>query len=100
MYGETLAHALQMNRPKAEVVSAEPGDLDGALESFGPRLVVCNEATERVKTLVPSWVVLTYLKAVEADVCLGGRRSTIKDVGVADMLAVMDEAERLSAEAT
>jgi hypothetical protein len=49
-----------------------------------------------VKTLVPSWVVLTYPKAVEDDVCLGERRSTIKDVGVADMLAVMDEAERLS----
>jgi len=100
MYGQVLAYALQMNRPKAEVARVEPGDLDAELEGFGPRLVVCNEVTERVKSLVPSWIVLTYLKAVEADVCLGGRRSTIKDVGLADMLAVMHEAERLSAKAT
>jgi hypothetical protein len=44
--------------------------------------------------------VLTYPKAVEADVCLGGRRSTIEDVRVEYVLEVMDEAERLSTEAT
>jgi hypothetical protein len=100
MYGEALAYALSKNRPSAEVVRVEPGDLDAQLEGFGPRLVVCNEATEQVKSLVPSWAVLTYPRAVEADVCLGGRRSTIEDVRVEDVLAVMDEAERLSAGAT
>jgi hypothetical protein len=51
MYGETLAYALSKDRPTAEVVSVEPGDLDVELEGFGPRLVVCNELTDRVKYL-------------------------------------------------
>ena len=100
MYGQALAYALSKNRPSAEVVRVDPEGLAGDLGGFVPRLVVCNEATEQVKSLVPSWAVLTYPRAVEADVCLGGRLSRIEDVGVEDVLAVMDEAERLSAETT
>jgi hypothetical protein len=50
-----------------------------------------------VRGLAPSWVALTYPRAVEAAVLLGGRRRRMEDVGVPDLLAVMDEAERLSA---
>ena len=97
MYGEALAYALSKNRPTTEVVRVEPGDLDAELEGFDPQLVVCNEATDEVRCLAPSWVALSYPRAIEADVCMGGRRSTIEDVRVEDVLAVMDEAERLSA---
>jgi hypothetical protein len=97
MYGQALAFALQQNRPQAEVVRVEPEDLDGDLGGFDPQLVVCNEATDRVRGLAPSWVALTYPRAVEAAVFLGGRRRRMEDVGVPDLLAVMDEAERLSA---
>ena len=100
MYGEALAYALSKDRPSAEVVRVEPGDLDAEVEGFGPRLVVCNEATDEVRALAPSWVALSYPRAVEADVCLGWRRSKMEDVRVEDVLAVMDEAERLSAGAT
>jgi len=99
MYGEALAYDLSKNRLSAEVVRVEPGDLDAELEGFDPRLVVCNEATDEVRSLSPSWVALSYPRAVEADVCLGGYRSTIENVKVEDVLAVMDEAERLCAEA-
>ncbi len=97
MYGQVLAHSLRKDRPQAEVVRVEPGDLDGLLDSFDPQLVVCNGATDEVRALVLSWISLSYPRAVEADVCLGGRLSTIEDVRVEDVLAVMDEAERLSA---
>jgi hypothetical protein len=100
MYGEALAYDLSKNRLSAEVVRVEPEDLDAELEGFDPQLVVCNEATDEVRSLSPSWVVLSYPRAVEADVCLGGHRSTIEDVRVEDVLAVMDEAERLCAEPT
>ena len=76
----------------------DAGDLGGDLGGFDPQLVVCNEATSRVKSLAPSWVALSYhARATEATVFLGGRRSRTYDVGVAKMLAVMDEADRLSA---
>ena len=100
MYGEVLAYALAKNRPSAEVVRVDPEGLAGDLGGFVPRLVVFNEATDQVTTLAASWVALSYPKAIEANVCLGGRLSTIEDVRVEDVLAVMDEAERLSAEAT
>ena len=100
MYGEVLAYALAKNRPSAEVVRVDPEGLAGDLGGFVPRLVVCNEATDEVRFLAPSWVALSYPKAIEADVCLGGRLSRIEDVEVEDVLAVMDEAELLSAEAT
>jgi hypothetical protein len=98
MYGEALAYALKKNRPQAEVVRVEAGELDGQLESFDPQLVVCNGPTDEVATvLAPSWVELSYeAKGITASVCLGGRRSRVEDVEVADVLAIVDEAERLS----
>jgi hypothetical protein len=99
MYGEALAYTLRKNRPKAEVVRVEPGELDGQLDGFDPQLVVCNEAIDEVKALATSssWVALSYeAKGITATVCLDGRRSTIEDVEVKDVLAIVDEAERLS----
>jgi hypothetical protein len=40
MYGEALAYALAKDRPQAEVVRVEPGELDGQLDGFEPQLVV------------------------------------------------------------
>jgi hypothetical protein len=92
MYGEALAN----NRPTAEVLRFEPGELDGQLEGFDPQLVVCNEATERIRALATSWVELSYeARGITASVCLDGRRSTVEDAEVKDVLAIMDEAERL-----
>jgi hypothetical protein len=54
MYGEALAYALKKDRPKAEVVCVEAGELDGQLKGFEPQLVVCNAATDEVvKALAP-----------------------------------------------
>ena len=100
MYGEVLAYALAKNRPSAEVMRVDSEGLAGDLGGFVPRLVVCNEATDQVRFLAASWIALSYPKAIEADVCLGGRLSRIEDVGVEDVLAVMDEAERLTTETT
>ena len=82
------------------MVRVAPEELDGELEGFDPQLVVCNDAIDRVKDLAPSWISLSYPKAIEADVYLGGRRFTIGNVRVEDVLAVVDEAERLFAENT
>ena len=97
MYGEALAYALAKIRPQAEVVRVEPVELDGQLNGFHPQLVVCNEATDTVKALAASWVALSYeARSITASVYLQGRRSTVEDVQVADMVALMDGAERLS----
>jgi hypothetical protein len=98
MYGEALAYALKKDRPQAEVVRVEPGELGGQPDGFDPQLVVCNGPTDEVvKALAPSRVELSYeAGGITATVCLGGRRSRVEDVGVEDVLAMVDEAERLS----
>jgi hypothetical protein len=100
MYGQALAYALQMNRPQVEVVRVEPDELDGRPAGDQSHPVACNGSDDEAKALAPSWAALSYPRTVEADVYLGGRRSTIEDVRVEDVLVVMDEAEQLSAEAT
>ena len=95
MYGEVLAHYIAENRPAAEVLRVEPGEEDG--EEFDPEFIVCNEATDRVKSLASSWVVLSYVsRGIRASASLRGRRSTLENATMADMLALVDEAERLS----
>jgi hypothetical protein len=98
MYGESLAYVLKKNRPQAEVVRVEASELDGQLESFDPQLVVYNgPPNEVVKALAPSRVELSYeARGITASVCLGGRRTRVEDVEVEDVLAMVDEAERLS----
>ena len=96
MYGQALAYVLRKKRPQAEVMRVEPGELGGQLEGFDPQLVICNGATDEVKVLATSWVALSYEgRGITATVCLDGRRSTLEDVAVWDVLAIVDEAERL-----
>jgi hypothetical protein len=94
MYGQVLAYSIAHNHPGVEVLRLEPGELDGRLEGFDPQLVVCNEATDRIRALAPSWVVLTYAArgSIDATACLRGRRSAVANVEMADMLALVDAA--------
>jgi hypothetical protein len=95
MYSQVLAHSIAINRPGVEVLRLEPSGLDGRLvEGFDPQLVFCNEATDRIRAHAPSWVVLTYPAGgpMDATACLRGRRSAVEDVGMADMLALVDAA--------
>lgn len=94
MYGQVLAHSIAKNRPGVEVLRLDPSTLDGQLEGFDSQLVFCNEATDRIRAHAPSYVVLTYPAGatMDATACLRGRRSTVEDFGMADMLALVDAA--------
>jgi hypothetical protein len=94
MYGQVLAHSIAKNRPGVEVLRLEPAQLEGQLEGFDPQLVFCNEATDRIRTFAPSWVVLTCPAGgkMDATACLRGHGQAVADVGMADMLALVDAA--------
>ena len=94
MYGQVLAHSIEKNRPLVEVLRLEPAELAGRMEGFDPQLIVCNEVTDRIRALVPSWVVLTYAAGapMDANASLRGSRSAVADVQMADMLAMVDAA--------
>ena len=94
MYGQVLAHSISKNRSGVEVLRLETAALDGRLEGFDPQLVFCNEATDRIRAHAPSWVVLTCpaVGKMNATACLRGHPSAVEDVGMADMLALVDAA--------
>ena len=96
MYWETLELALLRYRPHLEVRIAGPGELDREVASFGPHVVVCNEVTPTVRENVPSWVAAPYGHSSDATIHVQGQgESTIEDISVGDLFAVVDQTENL-----
>ncbi len=101
MYREALALALQRHRPDAEVLLDPLESPDGELESFGPHLLVRND-TDGVD--LPSlvgkellcWVEILYSDGMDARVSMNGEVRVIEDMSIADLLALVDEVEKLT----
>ena len=95
-YRQALALALARSRPRAEVRIARPEDLERETERFGPHLVVCNEATAPVSSSVLSWVEIAFEDGLDALINVDGRTSRVHDVSMDDLLAAVDETERMA----
>ena len=96
MYREVLLISLVRRCPTVEARLAEPGALDAQVASFEPHVVVCAEATPKVRETATSWVeVATPRSGMNAQVCVGSRCSRIEDVTVEDLVAIIDETEGL-----
>ena len=96
MYWETLELALLRYRPHLEVRIADPDALDREVVDFEPHVVVCNEVTPTVRESVPSWVAVPYSHSSDASVHVQGQgESTIEDISVGDLFAVVDQTEKL-----
>ena len=94
-YRQAVAQALARSRPRLEVRIAPPEDLDREVGRFGPHLVVCNEATAFVRSNVLSWVEIAFEDGLDAAISLDGRTSLVHDVSMDDLLAAVDETERM-----
>ena len=94
-YRETVARALQMLRPAAEVRTVEPGQLDAEVVRFAPDLVVCDRASSLVKSKVRAWVELYLDGGPQSVVCLGGRRSEVGGMDLEDLLGLIDRVEAM-----
>lgn len=96
IYREVISAALERLRPGAEVFSAEPEDLDRECLRLLPQLVVCSRLTETVERTAPAWIELYTGHGPLSEVSIRGRRSVLDRVGLAELLAILDEAEDLS----
>ena len=94
-YRQAVALALARSRPRLEVRIVRPGDLERETERFGPHLVVCNEATALVRSNVLSWVEIAFEDGLDAAISLDARTSRVRDVSMDDLLAAVDETERI-----
>jgi hypothetical protein len=96
MYWETLELALLRYRPHVEVRIAGPDALDREVTGFEPQVVVCNRVTPAIRKNVPSWVEVPYDHSSDATVHVRGEgESTIEDISVGDLFAVVDRTEEL-----
>ncbi len=96
MYREVLVIALRRHRPLVESVLAEPAALDHAAGRFEPHLIVCSQATQKVRDSAASWIEVQVKDGLDAVTCVDRKRSEIRDLSIDDLLAVLDEAEGTS----
>jgi hypothetical protein len=93
MYREVIAHAVREHRPRAEVLTADPGLLDSEETTRGlaPHLVVCNRATRAVREVAVSWVELEVRPGpvgLDANIKVDGRPlSRVERAEIGDVLA-------------
>lgn len=96
MYRETLALALHEHRPDAEVMLVSADSVDGQVKEFAPDLLVRNDndglAPEYLNGIACRIEIL-YTDGMGARINLNGRMREIEDMGVEDLLAVLDEVE-------
>ena len=93
-YRQALAAAFRELRPGVEVFEVEEDDLDREVERLGPDLVVCSRLTSRIEDSAPSWVELYPNHGALSVVSVLGKRSTIREIQLSDLLSVIDRAER------
>lgn len=98
VYRDVLCAAIQRLRPRFEVFTAEPEELDREFLRLGPGLVVvCSQLTELVGREALAWVQLYPHHASHVLVAFGGRRPTMYAHMYLDtLLSILDDAERLS----
>ena len=90
-YREAISLVLAALRPDAEIHAAEPGYLDRETRRQRPDLVVCSEATDLVRDLVPSWIQLHPECDSRSFIHADGETFVVEDLQLDDILALVDE---------
>lgn len=91
-YRESLAIVLHRDRPEAEVRVAPPDLLEAEAQTFEPHMVVCNdESYPKLAGIIHSKVEILFIDDLHANISLDGRAEKIRDIGIDDVLKVLDE---------
>lgn len=98
MYRGAIALYLHQRRMHLEVRTAPPHAIEEQLRSFRPHLLVSGdgyEFTPQSMAGVVCWVEVFYSDTMDAKVHIDGRVSWVSDMNMDDLLAVLDETEKL-----
>lgn len=94
-YGQTLAGAIRGLRPVVETAVVQVRELEAEVGRFDPHLVVCN----RPNTIDPgdrlAWLRLSDEPEEPSEFCLAGRRWGAENPGLDEVLAFIEETEKL-----
>jgi hypothetical protein len=98
MYREVIALSLHQHRPDAEVLLCPSEALDREIGRFGPHLVVLNDndgaAPDGMSGLLYRVEILLGA-SMDARISVDGQAREVKDICTEDLLAVVDEAEKM-----
>jgi hypothetical protein len=94
-YGQTLAGAIRGLRPVVETAVVQVRALEAEVGRFDPHLVVCNHPN----TIDPggrlAWLRLSDEPEEPSEFCLAGRRWGVENPGLDEVLAFIEETEKL-----
>ena len=93
-YQETLAAAIRILRPDAEVITIEPEKIGEAAKRFGPDVVIGSTFDEAEVESVPVWVELSPDPSRASRVRMYGDYSEIVNPTLDKLLVILEEATR------
>ncbi len=91
LYREVLAATFRQLRPEFVVCAVLPADLDDYVCIFQPWLVICSTVSTTISSHSPAWIALFPEDKDEAIVSVDGRRRSIPNATVLELLSVLDE---------
>jgi hypothetical protein len=94
-YRGVIAAGIQLLRPHTEVSSAGLAQLQREIERFDPQVVICSQPNSVDPGDRLAWIEIPLDPDHLAKVCIGGRRSESSHLLLEEVLAVVDEAERI-----
>ena len=94
-YREAFAGALRLMRPNSRIIEAGAEDLDREVERFKPDVVLCSSVSATVETKARSWILLYPEDEPLAMVSTAGELSTVGDVDLEDIVALVDRTAEL-----
>ena len=98
MYREVIGLSLHQHRSDAEVLTCPPEALDQEIGRFRPHLVVLDDNDGGAPdglTEVLYRVEILLGASMDARISVVGRAREVKDICMEDLLAVVDEAEKI-----
>ena len=95
-YRDTLAAAIRIIRPNAEVVTVEPMEIRPTAKRFRPDVIIGSPLTKADVEGVPAWVELSLDPAKPSRISLNGCYSETVNPTLDKLLVIMDEVVPLS----
>jgi hypothetical protein len=92
MYRQVLAFHFRQQRPQSEVVLVSPETLEAEAKHMRPHLIIANEVSPMLKEM-GFWVEIYTNEQLDADISANGCSTTIHDVSLQDLVAVVDKVE-------
>jgi hypothetical protein len=79
------------------VKTAELVEIEAAIESFDPHLVICSHFDGMLANGKHAWVSFSFdSDRLKTTICLDGELSESENLELNELLSIMDEAERLT----